>query len=114
MTYKKQLPFSKPLRELQAKGLVPTNDVMIIIGNHAWRKAKNLSISFPERVLALPPWNNPLDYYFPVQNCSTMIVDTGFVNDDYLTDLARCLYEHDATKVFFISHDDKFSIIYKE
>lgn len=114
MLYKKSLPFSKPLTELIAKGYAPTNDVMIFIGNKAWRKGKSFSLSYPERTLALPPWHDPRDYHWPVQECDILIIDTGYPEIDYVNDLVSELYDADASIVRMITHENILKIYNKE
>lgn len=106
---KKFLPYSKPLHDLIESGYIPSNDVNLFIGQYSWRKGKNFSISYPERTLIIPPWNDPSDYYYPVSNCDILIFDTGYAEDDYINDLAYYLFEYGAKKVKFINTD--FNVI---
>lgn len=107
-------PYARPLHDLISSGVRPSNDVYVLIGQHAWQKGKNLSVSYPNRIITLPPWNSPFSYYWPVNDCDILVCDTGYANSDYLLELAQCLYEHDATIVRVISPEYKLSIYHKE
>lgn len=107
-------PYAKPLYELITSGFHPNNDINVFIGNKAWNKGKAFSVSFPERTCLVPPWDSPCSYYWPVNNCDILVVDTGYANSDYLYELAECLYEHCAKIVRVISPDFKLSIYHKE
>jgi len=114
MSRKKLLPYSGLLHKLMKKGLAPINDIYVFIGQDAWKKGKKFYSYYPERTLTLPPWYNPSDYYWPVKECDILVFDTGYANDDYLHDLAICLYEHESTIVRMISPDYDLTIYHKE
>lgn len=114
MLQKKYPPFSKSLRDLINKGYRPTNDVLIFIGNDAWKQACEKIKSAPERVICLPPWLSPNDFYFPVKECDILIFDTGYAEEDYLIELAERLYDDGANIVRLISPDHKLFIYHKE
>lgn len=114
MVHKKFLPYSKPLADLIKTGYAPTNDVNVFIGMKAWNKGKIFALSYPQRTLVLPAWQNPSDYYWPVKECSILILDTGYAEPDYLYDLAACLYENEATIVRLIDTDFKLINYHKE
>lgn len=114
MLRKKFLPYSKPLCALVKTGCLPINDVLLFIGNKAWDKAKSFSISYPNRTLALPPWHSPGEYYWPIKGCSLLVFDTGYAEQDYLNELAVCLYENYASKVRMISPDFELNVYHKE
>lgn len=108
------LPFSKPLSDLIDSGVAPSNDVNVFIGMHALKKSEAFAVSYPQRTIALPPWHNPLGYYWPVSECSILVIDTGYAEPDYLNDLAASLYEADATIVRMITPDFELKIYHKE
>lgn len=114
MLRKKYLPYSKPLSDLLERGLTPSNDVNVFIGTDALRKGKSFSISYPERTLALPAWKDPRHYYWPVNECSILIFDTGYADEDYLDDLVFHLFKNEATVVRGITPDFKLNIYHKE
>jgi len=114
MLRKKFLPYSKPLSDLMKSGHAPNNDVNVFIGHHAWKSGQKFSLVYPTRTLALPPWRNPSDYYWPVKECDILVLDTGYAENDYLHDLTVCLYESGANIVRMICPDFKLSIYHKE
>lgn len=114
MLRKKFLPYSKPLHDLIESGSVPSNDVNVFIGNRALDKARKFAFSYPERTLALPPWDNPSDYEWPVKECDVLVFDLGYAEPDYLHDLAFCLYESEARIVRMVSSDSKLITYHKE
>jgi hypothetical protein len=114
MLRKKFLPYSKPLADLIKSGFAPSNDVNVFLGQNAWAKGKKFAVSYPERTLVLPPWENPSDFYWPVKECDVLVCDTGYAELDYLHDLALCLYESAASIVRMISPDFKITIYHKE
>lgn len=107
-------PFAKPLYDLHMKGQIPLCGVWLFLGKDSWAKGKAFSISYPARVLAIPPWNSALTYYWPVRDCDILMVDTGFSNDDYLDEVASCIYEFDAKIVRLITFDNALIIYHKE
>lgn len=114
MLRKKNLPYSKPLRDLIASGYAPSNDVNIFLGQYAWRNGKSFAIFHPDRTIILPPWENPNDFYWPVRECDVLVFDTGYAESDYLHDLAFCLYESEACAVRMICPDFKLTVYHKE
>lgn len=111
---KKLPPFGKGLNALIESGQRPSNSILVYTGNHAWEKGHGFSISYPERLLILPPWLSPETYYWPVTGCDVLITDTGFAEDDYIEDLVLCLFSYGATVCRFISHDYIFTKFTKE
>lgn len=113
MFQKKFLPYSWPLTQLLKSGFAPSNDVNVFIGMDALRKGKVFSISYPERTLVLPPWHDPEIYHWPIVDCDMLIKDTGYADDDYLNDMAYCLYQNGANIVRLITPDFKFIVFNK-
>lgn len=101
-------PYGKPLASLLQSGFKPNNDVYVIIGKHAWKKAHGLSISYPQRVLCLPPYECPSVYEWPVKQCDILLVNTGYGHDDYAQDVAFYLYQQGASLVHTITRDGDF------
>lgn len=98
-------PYGKPLHDLLQSGSHPKNDINLFIGHKAWKKGEAFSISYPTRTLIIPPWNNPGNYFWPVQNCDVLIIDTGYAEKQYLSNLAGVLFEHGASVVRGITPD---------
>ncbi len=107
-------PFGKPLADLQAQGVAPKDSVNIFIGNKAWKKGENFSISYPTRTLIIPPWQSPSIYRWPVRDCDILIVDTGYAEPEYITTLAIELYKADAEIVRCITPSFKIVVYLKE
>ena len=107
-------PFAKPLFELQKTGYKPTNDIYLFTGYKAWEKGKAFSISYPQRVMIIPPWYDPCDYTFPVNGCGVMLFDSGYALDEYIETTAACLFRDGATKIYFIPTDYSQIIIYNK
>src|SRR5574338_269801 len=105
MQQKKYPPYSHILEHLIHSNHRPRNDINLFIGNHAWKRAENFSISYPERTLILPPWHDPGMYDWPVKGCSLLIFDTGYSKNDYVNDLAFYLYQDGANIVRYVSMD---------
>ena len=101
---KKIPPYGKPLAELIKSGKTPNNSINLFIGNLAWQKGKNFSVSCPERTLIIPPWDAPYLYWWPVNSCDVIIFDTGYAEQDYINDLVECLYTDGADIARYISH----------
>ena len=93
---KKLPPYGKALHELQLQGLRPQNSINIFVGQGAWQKGQNFSISYPERTLVLPAYQCPSLFEWPVNECDVLIVDTGYCEKDYLNDIAFYLYQNKA------------------
>jgi hypothetical protein len=106
-------PYARPLHDLISSGVRPSNDVYVFTGEHAWEKGKNISISYPDRTIVLPPWLSPFTYYWPVKDCDMLIVDR-FSESFYIDEVAICLYEFGARIVHFIDFDDTFITYHKE
>jgi hypothetical protein len=107
-------PYGKPLYDLIKSGFKPNNDIKLFIGNKAWEKGKNFSISYPHNTLILPPWFSPQSYYWPVKQCDVLIFDTAFAKEEYIEELATSLYEQDANKVRFVNSDYELIVFHKE
>jgi hypothetical protein len=102
-------PYAKPLKDLIDSRLRPNNDVYVFIGKDAWTKGKSFSISYPERTIAIPPWQSPESFIWAVKQCDILIVDTGFADASYIHELVYCLYENGANNVRLVTPD--FSIV---
>lgn len=111
---KKIPPYGKPLDELIRSGLRPTNSINLFIGTHAWEKGKSFSLSYPTRTLALPAWQSPHNYSWPVQGCDILIHDTSYANEDYVRELAYALYQHEADIVRFINSEKSIITYHKD
>jgi hypothetical protein len=107
-------PYGKPLFSLQQKNLKPNNSVYIWLGNDAWQKGRNFSISMPTRTLIIPPWECPSFYHWPVKQCDILIFDTGYAELEYVEDLVICLYKAKADIVRFISPSNELTVYHKE
>jgi hypothetical protein len=95
-------PYAKPLLTLQRSGHRPSNDIYLFIGPFAWHKGTIFSNAYPERVMILPAWQDPEEYFWPVRECGVLLFDTGWALDDYIDDVVACLFRDKAKKVFFI------------
>lgn len=111
---KKLPPYGKPLFELQKNSCRPKDSIYLFIGNKAWQKGESFSISIPERLLILPPWNDPNEYHWPVKECDVLIFDTGYAEVSYIDDLAFNLYQHNAQIVRSVSPDFILTVYHKE
>ncbi len=111
---KKVPPYGKPLFAIQQKHLKPLGTVYVWLGNEAWQKGKNFSISMPERTLIIPPWYCPTNYHWPVKQCDLLILDTGFAELEYVDDLVYCLYSAGAEVVRFINPNNQLTVYHKE
>ena len=101
-------PYGKALYDLYKKNLKPEYSIRLFIGSYAWSRAKIFAYDFPERTLLIPPWLCPSDYFFPVKQCKVLIVDTSFAENDYLDDLAYCLFKDEADFVICNQPDANF------
>lgn len=108
-------PLGKNLYSLIQSGQRPVNDVYLFIGTHSWEKAKGFYKNNPDRTLMLPAWLCADDYYWPVSNCSVLVFDTGgYPEDDYIKELALCLFRHGANIVRLVSFDSSLTVFTKE
>jgi hypothetical protein len=107
-------PHGKNLYELQLKNQYPKNSVYLYIGKNAWNKASSFLKCAPDRTMVLPAWHSPNYYYWPVQECDILIWDTSFAEDEYIYELAECLYQYRAKIVRYMSSDFILSVYYKE
>jgi len=107
-------PYGKPLAQLLSQGLRPRNDVYVFIGEGAWKKGENFHLSYPERTLVLPAWLPAYNYHWPVKDCEMTIVDTGYANEDYITELICELYSHKAREVWLITTEYQLIKYHKE
>lgn len=101
-------PYGKFLFEKICKEGRPKNDIYLFVGTQAFKKAKEFQISRPG-TLALPAYECPSQYFWPVNGCDILIFDTGYCETDYLNDLAYYLYQHHANIVRCVLPD--FTII---
>lgn len=67
----------------------PRNDIFIFAGLNSWQKAK--AFENTQVVLCLPPDINPFDYYWPVNDCPTLVFDTGNLTIIDIDKIAYCL-----------------------
>lgn len=107
-------PYGAPLKKLIDSGKRPFNTISVWIGAKAWHKGQNFSQSYPLRTLVIPPWQSPYSYIYPVLQCETIIYDTGYAEDDYVDELAFCLFRDGATKVLFVSPEYKIHLYKKD
>lgn len=96
-------PYGKALYALQKSGQYPKNSINVWAGAFAWRKAQLFTASCPARTLILPPWENPENYYWPVNKCDVLINNTSPCEDDYIEDLVYELYKGGAEIVRYLS-----------
>jgi hypothetical protein len=80
-----------------------TNDIYLFCGINAWKKAKAFDVSRP--TLCLPPWLDPLQFNWPVQNTDVLIFDTSGADDDYLNDIAYALSTSHARTIRCVTHE---------
>jgi hypothetical protein len=111
---KKVPPFGHRLSKLLASGFRPQNDVLVFAGLRAWYKAKSFSISYPERVLCIPPWADPEQFYWPVQQCSVLVIDTLACELEYIDQIAGCVFREEAQIVRSISQNFQLTTYHKE
>lgn len=114
MEKKKIPPFGWPLFNLIKKGLRPKNDVLLFIGNYAFKKGRSFSINSPMRTLVLPPWLPSEHYYWPVKQCDVLIFDTGYAEINYVENIVCCLFKDEANVVRFISPNQNLTIYKKD
>lgn len=79
---KKLPPFAKPLSDLIAKGARPDNFVNVYIGLKAYQWGSHYKALAKERVIVVPPWVSPKEYYYPVQQCEVLVFDTSYESAD--------------------------------
>ena len=111
---KKLPPYGKRLYDLQCQNQHPSNSINLFIGNHAWQKGEAFSRMYPARTLILPPWFSPNEYHWPVNQCDILIFDTGYAEEEYLDELAICLYQSGANIIRYIAPDFSLTIYHKE
>jgi hypothetical protein len=111
---KKLPPYGKPLQALLSQGGLPDNVVNLWIGMNAWHKGTAFNLSYPTRTLVLPPWICPTNYYWPVNGCDVMIFDTGYADLDYIENIAYCLFQDGANKVYYSSPEHKLTVYLKD
>lgn len=107
-------PYGSELFHLQKQGLKPATTIFLWIGNSAWKKAKESVHLRPVSTLLIPPWFCPSTYFWPVNDCRVLIVDTGYAEDNYLNDIAYCLYQGGADVVMCLTHDKNLIVFHKE
>lgn len=110
---KKIPPYGKALYNLQKSGNPPTNSINIWIGLNAWKKGQAFVASYPSRTLVLPPWENPLEFYWPVNFCDVLIHDMGGAEEEYIEDLVFELYKCGADIVRYLAPNLTLSIYTK-
>lgn len=105
---KKLAPFSKPLNELLLKGQRPKFFISLFIGIHAWADGLAHRAEYPTRTITLPPWQDPREYQYPVNDCFVVIAESfaAMAEDEYVRDLAKELYKSKAKCVFFHRNGD--------
>ena len=86
-------PYARALYALQKSGKQPTNTVIVWMGAFAWKKGQAFINSNPTRTLVLPPWENPRNYYWPVNKCDVLIYNTSPCDIEYVEDLVYELYK---------------------
>lgn len=101
-------PYSEPLYDLFVNDKRPNKFVRVFVGLLAWPHGFNNSQLFPERTIAIPPWNKPHKYFFPVDDCKVLIVDTHPDSTDmhYINKVAQALLACGASCVFFLYQVD--------
>lgn len=109
MSHKKVPPYGKYYFDLlNAKSSLP-KIIHIICGQRAWELCNKYHANPPW--LALPAYECPSGYLWPVAHAETVIYDTGYCEDDYLNDLAFCLYQSGAKLVrVVLPNFDSFTI----
>ena len=105
-------PFGKPLKELLCSGSLPNNSVWLYVGKNAWQAGKNTCLSRPTRTLVLPPNASPLEYDWPVNGCSIVLVETAFVFTVQIEHLINILFSYEATGVALISADPRSKLTF--
>jgi hypothetical protein len=97
-------PFSRPLYDMFVGDSRPNKYVSVFVGLLAWQQAKAHSELYPERTLCIPPWYKPESFFFPVDGCKVLIIDTHPISTDmhYVRSIATQLLEDQAISVFFL------------
>jgi len=80
-------PYGKEAAFLLSWGVQPRNDIFIFAGLNAWQKAK--AFGDTQVVLCLPLGTDPSIYFWPVKDCSILLIDTGGLN---ITDVEKISY----------------------
>jgi len=98
-------PYGKPLHELLLSNKKPDNSVYCYIGQGSWEKGKVSSISRPTRTLALPPNHSPFSYLWPVHGCEILLIETSELVTEYIEDIVRVLFAHQAHRIVCLSSE---------
>lgn len=98
-------PYSKTILTLFEAQRRPKNDIWLFLGKDAWRRAKGFSTH--QCVLTLPEEAEPGDFYWPVQHCTVLCVETSQQPVKLLADLRDCLLAYGARGVCFMRHNYK-------
>jgi len=106
--------YSKPLFDLIQSGQRPNNSINVFIGQLAWQKGRVFSVSYPTRTIVLPPWDDPLPFYWPVPTCDVLVHDTGYAETNYLEDLVFSLLRDGASIVRTVSPEFLLTVFHKE
>lgn len=96
-SYKPLPPYGKEAAFLLSWGVQPRNNIFIFAGFNAWQKAR--AFENTQVVLCLPLEVNPFIYFWPVNNCSILLVDTGGLSITDIEIISYCLLCADATIV---------------
>jgi hypothetical protein len=104
-------PYGKALYALQKSKVIKHHIVIVWIGLNAWKKAEKFFLKHPSGTLALPAWESPDKYFWPVKNCDVLIEDTGYAEDDYVDDLIYELYKCGAVIVQYAAPHSGLTII---
>lgn len=107
-------PFGKPLYELITANQRPTNSIYLFIGKNAWNAGKASSFSRSERTLVLPPFDSPILYDWPVNECDVLIYDSGDCEERYIEDIVFHLLESQAEIVRCIAPDFSYYATFKK
>lgn len=107
-------PFSKPLRDLLARGEHPISDVYLFLGQQAWEYGKRSTIMRVSRTIVLPPDKHPDVYDWPVIGCDILMIETSPLETDYIETIAQTVFSHGANTVHLISNDLSLTIYKKD
>lgn len=105
-------PYGKALFKAQQQGLRPKDNIFVIAGSCAWQYGKGFQFNFPDRVLIIPPWIDPVTYFWPVRDCFVLIVEAAFTYSDYVDSIASALFRDNASRVDFFSSETLEHIFY--
>lgn len=103
-------PYGKEAFFLLNMGVKPRNDIFLYAGEYAWRKAKIWEDK--QVLLCLPLGANPANYFWPVNDCPILLIDTGKLSLFDIEEIAYYLLTFNAEIVRALPQD-KPMVIYR-